>query len=91
VEASLIPKREIRRTFLGCSSMLDVNDSFWRSKVAAIRNLLAAGIILDIVFRLILYRSVHPGAALGVGPTLICIPLCGEQTANDPARGMGKR
>jgi hypothetical protein len=45
-----------------------------RSGVAAIRNLLAAGIIMDIVFQLIIYRSVHPGAALLVGPILICFP-----------------
>jgi hypothetical protein len=45
-----------------------------RSAVAAIRNLLAAAIVLDIVFQLILYHSVHPGAALVVGPILICIP-----------------
>jgi hypothetical protein len=45
-----------------------------RSAVAAIRNLLAAAIILDMVFQLILYHSVHPGAALVVGSILICIP-----------------
>jgi hypothetical protein len=45
-----------------------------RSGWAAIRNLLAAGIILDLVFQLVLYRSVHPGAALVVGPILICAP-----------------
>lgn len=45
-----------------------------RSGLAAIRNLLAAGIILDLVFQLVLYRSVHPGAALVVGPILICAP-----------------
>jgi hypothetical protein len=45
-----------------------------RSGAAAIRNLLAAGIILDIVFQLVLYHSVHPGAALLVGPILICTP-----------------
>ena len=45
-----------------------------RSGVAAIRNLLALGIIMDIVFQLVLYRSVHPGAALLVGPILICFP-----------------
>jgi hypothetical protein len=42
-----------------------------RSGAAAIRNLLAAGIILDLVFQFILYRAVHPGAALLVGPILI--------------------
>lgn len=45
-----------------------------RSGLSAIRNLLAAGIILDLVFQLVLYRSVHPGAALVVGPILICAP-----------------
>jgi hypothetical protein len=45
-----------------------------RSGVAAIRNLVAMGIIMDIVFQLVLYRSVHPGAALLVGPILICLP-----------------
>jgi hypothetical protein len=45
-----------------------------RSGMAAIRNLLAAGILLDLVFQLVLYRSVHPGAALVIGPILICAP-----------------
>ena len=37
-------------------------------------NLLAAGIVLALVFQLALYGSVHPGAALVIGPTLICTP-----------------
>jgi hypothetical protein len=45
-----------------------------RSGAAAIRNLLAVGIVLDLVFQIVLYRSVHPGAALLVGPILICAP-----------------
>jgi hypothetical protein len=45
-----------------------------RSAAASIRNLLAMGIILDVAFQLVLYRSVHPGAALVVGPILICTP-----------------
>ena len=45
-----------------------------RSGAAAIRNLLALGIIMDIVFQMVLYHSVHPGAALLVGPILICFP-----------------
>ncbi|MCX6374484.1 MAG: hypothetical protein NTU88_00340 [Armatimonadetes bacterium] len=45
-----------------------------RTGVAAIRNLLAAGIIMDLVFQVVLYRSVHPGAALLVGPIFICGP-----------------
>ncbi len=45
-----------------------------RSTIAAVRNLLAVGIIMDIVFQLVLYHSVHPGAAAVVGPILICLP-----------------
>lgn len=45
-----------------------------RSGLAAIRNLLAMGIVLDLVFQLVLYGSVHPGAALVIGPILICAP-----------------
>jgi hypothetical protein len=45
-----------------------------RSGLVAIRNLLAVGVIMDIVFQLVLYRSVHPGAALLVGTLFICLP-----------------
>ena len=45
-----------------------------RSGFAAIGNLLAFGIILDVIFQFVLYNAVHPGAALIVGPILICIP-----------------
>lgn len=45
-----------------------------RSGMAAIRNLVAAGIVLDAVAQLLIYRQVHPGAALVVGPVLICLP-----------------
>ena len=60
-----------------------------QSGVAAIRNLLAAGIIMDVVFQLIIYRSVHPGAALLVGPILICLPYTlSRALTNRVARGM---
>jgi hypothetical protein len=45
-----------------------------RSGLAAIHTLLAMGILLDVVFQLVIYREVHPGAALAVGPTLVCAP-----------------
>jgi hypothetical protein len=63
-----------------------------RSGVAAIRNLVALGIIMDIVFQLVLYRSVHPGAALLVGPILICFPYAlSRALTTRVARGMGER
>ena len=46
-----------------------------RSGAAAVETLLAMGIILDVVFQLIIYHAVHPGAALVVGPILISHPL----------------
>jgi hypothetical protein len=45
-----------------------------RSAVEAISTLLAIGIILDVIFQLIIYHSVHPAAALFIGPILICVP-----------------
>jgi hypothetical protein len=40
----------------------------------AIRNLVAVGIVLDSAAQLLIYRLVHPGAALVVGPVLIGLP-----------------
>jgi hypothetical protein len=65
-----------------------------RSGMAAIRNLLAAGILLDLVFQLVLYRSVHPGAALVIGPILICAPYALSRAVTNRvarwSRGKGK-
>jgi len=62
-----------------------------QSGVAAISTLLAMGIILDVVFQWVLYRAVHPGAALVVGPILICIPYSVSRAlTNRIARLLGK-
>jgi hypothetical protein len=45
-----------------------------QSGLSAIGNLIAMGIILDVVFQFVLYRMVHPGAALLVGPILTAGP-----------------
>jgi len=45
-----------------------------RTGVEAIGTLLAMGIILDVVLQLITYHSVYPGAAVVIGPILICFP-----------------
>jgi hypothetical protein len=45
-----------------------------RSGMVAVRDLVAIGIVLDAVAQLLIYRQVHPGAALVVGPVLICLP-----------------
>lgn len=45
-----------------------------RSGIAAVRDLIAMGIVLDAVAQLLIYGQVHPGAALVIGPVLICLP-----------------
>lgn len=45
-----------------------------RSGLSTIRNLVAVGIVLDAVAQLLIYRQVHPGAALVIGPVLIGFP-----------------
>lgn len=45
-----------------------------RHGFAVIRNLIALGIIMDVIFQFVLYRSVHPVPALLIGPILICLP-----------------
>jgi hypothetical protein len=45
-----------------------------RSGFAVVRDLVAVGIVLDAVAQLLIYRQVHPGAAVVIGPVLICLP-----------------
>jgi len=45
-----------------------------RTGLTAVRNLIAMGIVLDAVSQLLIYGLVHPGAALVIGPVLICLP-----------------
>jgi hypothetical protein len=45
-----------------------------RSAMASVRNLVAVAILLDIASQLILFRMVHPAAALVLGPVLIAFP-----------------
>jgi hypothetical protein len=59
-----------------------------QSGVAAISTLLAMGIILDVVFQFVLYRSVHPGAALVVGPILICVPYSVSRALTNRMTGL---
>jgi hypothetical protein len=47
---------------------------YLRSALTAIRDIVAIGIILDAVAQLLIFRQVHPGAALVVGPVLIATP-----------------
>jgi hypothetical protein len=61
-----------------------------RTGLAAIRDIVAIGIILDVVAQFLIFQQVHPGAALLIGPVLITAPYaCARAVTNRMAR-MGK-
>jgi hypothetical protein len=45
-----------------------------RSAFASVRDLVAIAIILDVISQFLIFREVHPGAALVLGPVLIAVP-----------------
>ena len=45
-----------------------------RTGLTTIRDIVAVGIVLDIVAQLLIFRQVHPGAALLIGPAFIAGP-----------------
>lgn len=45
-----------------------------REAAVSIRNLVAVAILLDIVSQFLIFRHIHPGAALLLGPVLIAFP-----------------
>lgn len=59
------------------------------SGLATVRDLVAIAIVLDAVSQLLIYRELHPGAALVVGPVLISVPYAAARAlANRVARRM---
>jgi hypothetical protein len=45
-----------------------------RSALASVRDLVAVAILLDVAAQFLIFRMVHPGAALVLGPMLIALP-----------------
>jgi hypothetical protein len=45
-----------------------------RSALASVRNLVLVAILLDAIAQFLIFRMVHPGAALVLGPVLIGLP-----------------
>ncbi len=62
-----------------------------RSGLADIRNVLAFGIVLDAVAQLLIYRQVHPGAALVIGPVFICLPYAVARALANRVTGLARR
>lgn len=62
-----------------------------RSALASVRNLVAIAILLDIIAQFIIFRMVHPGAALLLGPVLIAAPYgVSRAVTNRIARWRGR-
>jgi hypothetical protein len=61
------------------------------SGLAAIRDLLAVGIVLDAVAQYLIYGQVHPGAALVIGPVLICLPYSVARALTNRVAGIAHR
>lgn len=63
-----------------------------RTGLATIRDLVAVGIILDVVAQFLIFQRVHPGAALLIGPLLITAPYAFTRAVtNRLARLIGRR
>ncbi|WP_431273043.1 hypothetical protein ACQ858_12395 [Variovorax ureilyticus] len=45
-----------------------------RSGLAAVRDLVSMSIVFDVVAQFLIYGRVYPGAAVVLGPVLICLP-----------------
>lgn len=65
---------------------------YFRTGMAAVRDLVAIGIILDVVAQFLIFQQVHPGAAVVIGPILITAPYASARAlTNRAARVIGKR
>ena len=54
--------------------MLTSGRNYCTAGMTAIGHVLAVGILLDAVAQLLIYKQIHPGAALVIGPILVCVP-----------------
>lgn len=63
-----------------------------RSALASVRDLVAVAILLDVAAQLLIFRMVHPGAAVLLGPVLIALPYATSRAlTNRLARWRSKR
>ena len=63
-----------------------------RTGITTVRDLVAIGIILDVVAQFLIFHQVHPGAALLIGPLLITAPYAiARAVTNRVTRMIGRR
>lgn len=54
-----------------------------QSGLSQLRNLLAISVVLDAASQFLIYGQVHPGAALVVGPVLVCLPYAASRALSN--------
>jgi len=70
----------------------DLRSQLLRSGLASVRNLVAIAVLLDLISQYLIFRQIHPGAALLLGPVLIAAPYSlARALANRIARRRGVR
>ncbi len=75
VRSGVLDARNGRPPYLwGLLFHAEHRQEYLRTGLAAIRDIVALGILLDAVAQYLIFRQVHPGAALVVGPVLIATP-----------------
>ena len=52
----------------------ELRSQLLRSGLSSVRNLVAVAILLDLISQYLIFRELHPGAALILGPVLIGMP-----------------
>jgi len=62
-----------------------------RSALASVRNLVAVAILFDIVSQFLIFREIHPGAALLLGPVLVALPYALSRALTNRIVGRRKR
>jgi hypothetical protein len=62
-----------------------------QSGMAAIGHVLALGILVDAAAQLLIYKRIYPGAALVVGPVVICFPYSVSRALTSRLAGWLKR
>jgi hypothetical protein len=62
-----------------------------RSALASVRNLVAVAILFDVVSQFLIFREIHPGAALLLGPVLVALPYALSRALTNRFVGRRKR
>lgn len=62
-----------------------------RSALASVRNLVAVAILFDVVSQFLIFREIHPGAALLLGPVLVALPYALSRALTNRIVGRRKR